>query len=301
MNMFKKTLFFSLTIGTLSSPLYAMHHAKRAWSGLGSGIHFALAGQMIIDGVKHSSQNIDEITDETTFSAPPHIEYFVHKVLKRENVKDHKKIKVRIKYDASSEYSTTSNRVIISLEEAKLLNHILTTDPTNWPNYTLTKKEPSYFNCKTSINWTYQDYITSSIAVLTHEAAHIKNKDAQEDAVSFFAIPIATLLLSRYKPLQSIIKKGMFTKVTSGLGLNEVNKLVYSANNRRQEKRADDAVVNRDEILASIKLLTFHSHAFPMPSSLYQRLHRAHPSPMNRRNRYVRRLEKMEIDEVVEE
>ncbi|MEX0849267.1 MAG: M48 family metalloprotease [Candidatus Dependentiae bacterium] len=289
MHIFKKTLFFGLAIGTLSSPLYAMHHAKRIWSELGTSIHFALASQMAVGG-------IIAMREDNTHPAPPLIKDFVHTILERENVEKPEKIKVHITKEKSSEYATNGTKVTLAQEEAKILDHILKTDPTNRPYYTLTKESQ---DCSVYEKWTYQDYLTCSKAILAHEAAHIKNKDVKKMIASCFPIPIGTLLLSRYKPLYQIIKHGMFTKVISGLGLNEINKLIFFANRRHQEKRADEAIVHRDEIKEIIKYLTFYAHIDPKPSSLYELLHNDHPSDMSRINRFAKRLE--EMDEVVEE
>lgn len=293
MNISKKLLLITLIATGVTTGVHSMGHAKKAASAAGTVAYYSLAGCLCAEGIErllaHANNDTpdDTLIEATSVKTPEPLQNFVRNVIHREGVENPYGINVRIHTDPQSPYAAAPNTIFIDLNEALRLTNCFTSPIDN----KFKIKIDNEIGCSTHVKWTNKEYIIRSIAMVTHEAAHLKNNDAASKTAACFVIPTLTLLASRYKPILTLTNKGFFTKVATGILLNEINSLIYSACSRYQEYRADDAITETAEMIMFIKVLHADSHAYPPNPSIYGLLKDSHPDPRKRMARIASRLQ----------
>lgn len=279
----KISAFILLTISTTAFP---MGYAKKTASAAGTVAHYAGAGWMLKEGIERLMFDEEENIEQHSIPAPEPLADFVHGVLQRENLLNPEAIKVRIIIDPQSAYGTSKNAVYIDLDEAKKLEHCI-----NNRLQPLKFKIDHAMGCTTTATWQPMEYIIRTVGIITHEAAHIRNHDSEKKTAACFAIPILSLMLSRYTPLFSFITQSFSSKLLSGLLLNEINHIAFGAYSRRLEYQADDAITATPEMHMFLKELNINSYAYPPNPNIYEILKNSHPDPRFRMVRMIRRLQ----------
>jgi hypothetical protein len=284
-NLNKKiSAFVLLAITTTAFP---MGYAKKTASCAGTIAHYTAAGWMLKKGVERLMHDEEKNIQEYSLPAPEPLADFVHGILRREKIPNPETVKVRLHKYPTSPYAAGKRVVYINIEEAQQLANCFGKQFDS----SFKIKHDHNMGCSITATWKPTEYIFRTVGMLTHEAAHIRNHDTEKTTAACFAIPIVSLMLSRYTPILSLIKHSVSSKVLSGLMLNEINHIAFGAYSRRLEYQADDAITRTPEMYMFIKELNINSYAFPPNPNPYEILKNTHPDSRLRITRMVDRLQ----------
>ena len=280
-------IIYTIIFPALFTTAFPMGYTKKAVSAAGTVAHYTAAGWMFKKGVERLLEDEEKTLKEYSLPAPEPIANFVQGILRRQNIPNPETVKVHIHKGPQSPYASGKRVVLIDIDEAQTLAYCLE----NSLHRPFKIKTDRTMGCSIRASWTPAEYLVRTVAIITHEAKHMLAHDKEKKTAAYFAIPLLTFMLSRYKPILTLVQKSLTSKVASGLILNEINQITFGAYSRRIEYQADDAITEVPEMVMLIKDLHIISHTYPPNPNIYGLLKNSHPDPRYRITRLIDRVE----------
>ncbi len=227
----------------------------------------------------------------------PIVESFVRKHLIRNGIADQSSLKVK-QVDWINDWAATVTNnykwILVKPDRANALAVILNIPDSRCDSNAIEKTLGHGYMVRMSLN----DFKKETIAILHHEAGHIKNEDVKKGKYAVIGIPLSVATMS-YALRKKVIAPQYFwtnniTKLLSGLCIGNLSAIGYYQFTKHRELKADDNVADNIHLLQAkkqeMKCYVLNDQQNDQQPSLYQQLLEKHPRHKVRLKRLKKRI-----------